>query len=79
MPSEKSLAMLKKYFGFSKFRPLQYEIIDNALRGRDQLCVMSTGYGKSICYQIPALVQDSLTLVVSPLISLMEDQVSALK
>uniref|UniRef100_A0A1I8BTA7 ATP-dependent DNA helicase n=1 Tax=Meloidogyne hapla TaxID=6305 RepID=A0A1I8BTA7_MELHA len=77
-PSEETISILKKYFGFSKFRPLQYQIVHSAILKRDQLVVMSTGYGKSICYQMPALVQKGLiTLVVSPLISLMEDQVQA--
>jgi len=79
IPSTMSLTYLKKFFGFSKFRPLQYEIIDAALNKRDQLVVMSTGYGKSICYQMPSLIAKYLTLVISPLISLMEDQVNALK
>ncbi|KAI1713758.1 DEAD/DEAH box helicase domain-containing protein [Ditylenchus destructor] len=78
-PTEESLRLLKKHFGHSKFRPRQWLIVDNALKGRDQLVVMSTGYGKSVCYQMPALISKKLTLVISPLISLMEDQVGALK
>uniref|UniRef100_A0A915M317 DNA 3'-5' helicase n=1 Tax=Meloidogyne javanica TaxID=6303 RepID=A0A915M317_MELJA len=77
-PTSETISILKKYFGFSKFRPLQYQIVHSAILKRDQLVVMSTGYGKSICYQMPALLQEGLiTLVVSPLISLMEDQVQA--
>uniref|UniRef100_A0A914GXA3 ATP-dependent DNA helicase n=1 Tax=Globodera rostochiensis TaxID=31243 RepID=A0A914GXA3_GLORO len=77
--TERSLEILKKYFGYSRFRPLQCEVIDAALRSRDQLVVLSTGYGKSVCYQLPSLIRNNLTLVVSPLISLMEDQVNALE
>jgi len=69
----------KRVFGFERFRPLQKDIIRTVLSGKDTLVVMPTGGGKSLCYQIPALAKDGLTLVVSPLISLMEDQVSQLK
>lgn len=72
------LELLKFYYGHEQFRSGQEEIIDSLLQGRDALCVMPTGAGKSVCYQIPALMLDGITLVVSPLISLMKDQVSAL-
>lgn len=70
--------ILKETFGFSDFRPAQAEIIDELLSGRDVLGVMPTGAGKSLCYQVPALLLQGVTLVVSPLISLMKDQVQAL-
>ncbi|MGH7940749.1 MAG: DNA helicase RecQ [Limisphaerales bacterium] len=72
------LAPLKKYFGFSSFRPLQQEIISDSLAGRDVFAVLPTGGGKSLCFQLPALVRPGLTVVVSPLIALMKDQVDAL-
>ena len=72
-------ATLKRVFGYDEFRPLQAEIIANVLAGRDSLAVMPTGSGKSLCYQLPALLFPGLTVVVSPLISLMEDQVMQLR
>ncbi len=76
---EQARQMLQHHFGYEAFRQGQAQIIEQTLRGQSSLCVMPTGGGKSICYQIPALMLDGLTIVISPLISLMQDQVEALR
>ena len=70
--------LLKTHFGYDTFRPLQREIMDAALAGRDVLAILPTGAGKSLCYQLPALAREGVTLVISPLIALMKDQVDQL-
>src|SRR3954467_2541877 len=73
------LAALHEHFGFAAFRPGQEEAVRAALDDRDALVVMPTGAGKSLCYQLPGLMRDDLTVVVSPLVALMQDQVDGLR
>src|SRR5689334_4567341 len=77
--SNQLLGPLKQYFGFTSFRPLQEDIIRDVIAGKDVFAVLPTGGGKSLCFQLPALVRPGLTVVVSPLIALMKDQVDALQ
>lgn len=76
---EKSKAILKRFWGFDQFRPLQEDIVDDAINGHDVLALLPTGGGKSICFQIPGLAREGITIVVSPLIALMQDQVNNLQ
>ena len=70
---------MKKYWGYTTFRPKQEEIISSALDGKDVLAILPTGGGKSLCFQLPAMMRDGLAVVVSPLISLIRDQVQNLR
>lgn len=76
---ENARSVLRKYYGYTSFRKGQKKVIENIINGRDTVAIMPTGSGKSICYQIPALLYPGVTLVISPLISLMKDQVDALQ
>ena len=71
--------VLKTYWGHERFRPMQEEIIREALEGRDVLAILPTGGGKSICFQVPAMMKEGICIVVSPLIALMKDQVENLR
>src|SRR5437764_6066881 len=75
---EDARAALREHFGYSAFRPGQEAAVESVLAGRDTMVVLPTGGGKSLCYQVPALMLPNLTVVISPLISLMKDQVDAL-
>ena len=79
MPNRSPEEILHKYWGFKSFRPLQADIVSSVLAGQDSIGLMPTGGGKSICFQVPALTQSGVTLVISPLIALMNDQVTHLK
>src|SRR5437763_15440111 len=78
-PAERLLEVLAARFGFDSFRPGQEQVIDALLAGRSALAVFPTGAGKSLCYQMPALLLEGLTIVVSPLIALMKDQIDFLR
>lgn len=75
----KALSVLKKVFGYDDFRPMQLDIVLSVAAGKDTLALLPTGGGKSICFQVPALMQEGICVVVSPLIALMKDQVDNLR
>ena len=79
MTSEQLKKELKKYFGFSTFKGLQEQVIENVLEKKDTFVIMPTGGGKSLCYQLPAFIQEGTAVVVSPLIALMKNQVDAMR
>lgn len=79
MTYSKAKSILKKFYGYDDFRPGQRKVVQSLLGGKDTVAIMPTGAGKSICFQIPALLFPGVTLVVSPLISLMKDQVDSLR
>ena len=78
MMLNKARQILQKFYGYEDFRPGQKKVVESLLNKNDTVAIMPTGAGKSLCYQVPALLMSGITLVVSPLISLMKDQVGAL-
>ncbi|MGM9749477.1 MAG: RecQ family ATP-dependent DNA helicase, partial [Candidatus Cryptobacteroides sp.] len=76
---EKALGILRKYWGYESFRPSQMDVIRSAMEGRDTLAILPTGGGKSICFQVPGMMKGGLSIVVTPLIALMKDQVQNLQ
>ena len=76
---KKPIKILETYWGHSQFLPMQEEIVSNVLNGRDTVALLPTGGGKSVCFQLPALAQEGICIVISPLVALMTDQVNALK
>ena len=78
MDMQTPLEVLRKYWGYDSFRPMQEEIVASALEGRDVLAILPTGGGKSICFQVPSLMKEGIAIVVTPLIALMKDQVQNL-
>ena len=73
------LETMKRYWGYESFRPMQQEIVSEALAGRDTLAILPTGGGKSLCFQLPAMMKEGICIVVSPLIALMKDQLQNLR
>ena len=73
----KGIEILEKYWGYTSFRPLQANIVADVINGHDCLALLPTGGGKSICFQVPGLAREGITIVISPLIALMKDQVNA--